>query len=75
MHCNDGRAKVGEMRLSHRHFLQKRSVIVWLVGKSWHDDHGKSVILGRMELTLPIRILYSVILSSVIFSFVTKALQ
>ena len=36
--------------------MQKPSVIFWLVGKSWHDDHCLSVILGRIELNLLIRV-------------------
>ena len=31
-------------------------VILWHVGKSWHNDHGLSVILGRIESNLPIQI-------------------
>ena len=53
------------------------SVILWLVGKDLHSDHGLSVSLGRSELNLPIRIslLRGSLESSVIFSFVIKALQ
>ena len=28
----------------------------WFVGYSWHNDHGLSVILGRIELNLPIHV-------------------
>ena len=33
------------------------SVILWLVSKDLHSDHGLSVRLGRSELNLPIRTL------------------
>ena len=40
---------------------QKPSVTFWLVGKMWQNYYGLSVILGRIELNLPIRIVVVVV--------------
>ena len=32
----------GDVGVSHIILLQKASVILWLVGKGWHSDHGFS---------------------------------